>query len=44
MHRIDGPAYIDPDGYREYWVDDIQYTEEQYPKAIIEYKLKQLVG
>jgi hypothetical protein len=43
-HRIDGPARIYPDGTREYWVDDIKYTEEQYHKAVLEYKLKQLVG
>jgi hypothetical protein len=28
----------------EYWVDDIKYTEEQYPQAVLKYKLKQLVG
>jgi hypothetical protein len=42
-HRIGGPALIYSSGTQEYWVGGIQYTEEQYPKAVLEYKLKQLV-
>jgi hypothetical protein len=44
LHRIDGPAVIGPDGYQSYYVYDIKYTQEEYPKAVLEYKLKQLVG
>lgn len=44
LHRIDGPALIDLDGTLAYFMDGIEYTEEQYPKAVFEYKLKQLVG
>jgi hypothetical protein len=43
-HRIGGPAVIRQNGYQFYYVDDIQYTKEQYPKAVLEYNLKQLVG
>jgi hypothetical protein len=43
-HRLDGPAKIFPCGVKEYWVNDIQYNKEQYPKAVFEFKLKQLIG
>jgi hypothetical protein len=43
-YRTDGPAVIWSDGTQLYWVAGIEYTEEQYPKAVLEYKLKQLVG
>jgi hypothetical protein len=43
LHSITGPAIIRPNGTKEYWVDDIQYTEEEYPQAALKYKLKQLV-
>jgi hypothetical protein len=44
LHRIDGSAIIRPNGTQFYYVDDIEYTEDEYPKAVLEYKLKQLVG
>jgi hypothetical protein len=44
LHRIDGLAYIGSNGYQAYCVDGIEYIEEQYHKAVLEYKLKQLVG
>jgi hypothetical protein len=44
IHRTDGPALIVPDGTVEYWMAGIEYTKEDYPKAVSEYKLKQLVG
>jgi hypothetical protein len=43
-HRLDGPAEIYPDGIKVYYVDDIYYTKDEYPKAVLTYKLKQLVG
>jgi hypothetical protein len=44
LHRIGGPAVIIPDGTVEYYLDGIKYTQEEYPQAVIAYKLKQLVG
>jgi hypothetical protein len=44
LHRIGGPAAIKPDGTQWYYVDGIEYTQEQYPQAVLQYKLKQLVG
>jgi hypothetical protein len=44
IHRLDGPAYIWSDGTKQYYVNNIEYTKEEYPQAVLEYKLKQLVG
>jgi hypothetical protein len=44
LHHIEGPAVVGSDGHREYWINGIEYTKEDYPKAVLEYKLKQLVG
>jgi hypothetical protein len=43
-HRTDGPAIIWWNGYQQYYVDDIEYTQDEYPQAVLNYKLKQLVG
>ena len=29
-HRLDGPAVEYADGYKEWWVEDKQYSEEQF--------------
>ena len=29
-HRIDGPAVEYADGCKEWWVDDVNYTEQEY--------------
>lgn len=44
LHRIDGPAKIYGNGYQEYWVTGTKYTEQEYPKAVFEFKLKQCIG
>jgi hypothetical protein len=44
MHRTNGPAIVYTDGSSEYWVGGVKYTEDEYPKAVFNYKLKQLVG
>jgi hypothetical protein len=44
LHRISGPAIIRQDGTQFYYVDGKEFTEEEYPKAIKAYKIKQLVG
>lgn len=36
LHRIDGPAVEFTDGYKEYWVNNIRYSFEEY-KEIIKY-------
>ena len=30
LHRTDGPARIWVDGYREWYLDDKKYTEEEF--------------
>ena len=37
-HREDGPAIEWPHGSKEYWLEDIQYTEEEYWEKIKELK------
>lgn len=44
LHRLDGPAVIWGNGLKFYYVDDVKFSEENYPKAVLNYKLKQLVG
>lgn len=36
LHRLDGPAIEDVDGSKEWWIDDLEYTEEDYHKKIAE--------
>jgi hypothetical protein len=43
LHRTDGYSIFDKYYAPEYAVDGIKYTKEQYPKAVLEYQLKQLV-
>ena len=38
LHREDGPAYERKYGYKEYWLEDIYYTEEEYWEKIKELK------
>jgi hypothetical protein len=42
-HRIDGPAYIGPDGYEEYWVNCKQVTELEHDLLYNMLKLKGLI-
>jgi hypothetical protein len=45
LHRTNGPAVILADGTPDaYYVDGIEYTQDEYPQAVLKYKLKQLVG
>jgi hypothetical protein len=44
LHRTNGPAVTRSDGTQEYWINGNKFTSEGYPKAVLEYKLKQLVG
>jgi len=37
-HREDGPAFETANGSKEYWLEGIQYTEEEYWKKIKELK------
>ena len=30
LHRLDGPAFECPDGYKEWYIESIEYTEEQF--------------
>jgi len=29
-HRLDGPAIIYPGGYKEWWINGINYTKKEY--------------
>ena len=37
-HREDGPAYESVYGYKEYWLENIKYTEKEYWEKIKELK------
>ena len=41
-HREDGPAIIRRSGIKEWYLNDIKYTEEEYENEIIKIKLKRL--
>jgi hypothetical protein len=43
-HRLNGPAVIKSNGIVGYYVNGTQYTEEEYPKAVLNYNLKQMLG
>lgn len=36
LHRTDGPAVERNDGYKEYWIQGKQYTEEEYKKKSLD--------
>lgn len=44
-HRLDGPALIDSQGVVGYWIDDVQYKEEDYWKhpLVIENKMLEII-
>ena len=43
LHREDGPAIEYSDGDKFWYLNDINYTEDQYNQEIIKLKLKRLV-
>jgi hypothetical protein len=42
LHREDGPAYEGYNGYKEWWLNDEEYSEYEYKKALEEYKKNKL--
>lgn len=40
LHRLDGPAIIGNknNGYKEWWIDGVEYTKRQFDKKVKEYK------
>ena len=42
-HREDGPAIEYYNGGKEWWINDIQYTEKEYKKKMRSIKLKLLL-
>ena len=50
-HRTDGPAVIDPDGFIEWWWNDVSYLFDDYvikagwtEDQIVEYKLTHAIS
>jgi hypothetical protein len=43
LHRLDGPAVDYVDGNIEWWIDGEEVTDEEYPKAVLLYKCKQVL-
>jgi hypothetical protein len=43
LHRTDGPAIEDRDGYKYWYLNDIRYVEEEYQQELIKLKLKRLI-
>jgi hypothetical protein len=44
IHRTDGPAQIFPNGKQYYYVEGDSYTKDEYPQAVLAYKMKQMLG
>jgi hypothetical protein len=42
-HRLDGPARETTEGHVEWYVDDIEVTEAEYPQAVLLYKCKMVL-
>ena len=40
LHRENGPAVIALDGYVEYWLNGVEYSEEDYRVEVRKIKLK----
>jgi len=34
VHRLDGPAFIGADGEQRWWIDDVEYTLEEFELAV----------
>ena len=34
VHRLDGPAFIGADGEQRWWIDDAEYTLEEFELAV----------
>ena len=34
LHRTDGPAFIDFSGYKEWWINGIEYSKEEFNKIM----------
>ncbi len=43
LHRLDGPAIEYSDGSKEWWLNGINYSEEELHQELIKLKLKRLV-
>jgi hypothetical protein len=43
LHRLDGPAREYNNGSREWYLNGIEYSEDQYHQELIKLKLKRLV-
>jgi hypothetical protein len=43
LHRSDGPAWEAADGSKQWWVDGVQVTEEEYPQAVLLYKFRMVL-
>ncbi len=42
-HREDGPAFEYTDGDVEYWLNDIEYSKEDYEVEVVKLKLKRIL-
>ncbi len=40
LHRIDGPARIWINGYKEYWINGIYYDKEEFDIISLKYQFK----
>ena len=36
LHRTDGPAVIHEDGAKEWWLNDVRYSEQEYYALLTE--------
>jgi hypothetical protein len=41
-HRETGPARIGSDGTQEWWIGGTQVSEADYPRALLEWKVRQV--
>ena len=43
LHRLDGPAIEDSYGNKFWYLNDINYSEEEFHQELIKIKLKRLI-
>jgi len=43
LHREDGPAIECPNGYKVWYLDGINYSEQEFDKIILKYKWNKFV-
>jgi hypothetical protein len=42
LHRETGPARILVGGTREFWIDGAEFPEKDFPRALLEWKVRQV--